>query len=113
MKAQIVSFHCVLRDKMGQLISSTFNHDIITHVEGRVQLLQGLTEGLQNLQKGEKRRIFLSAEQAYGFYDPRLVVEVSRKQLFQGDGIRPGNEVLSQSTCGEFKIFRVIQAIGD
>ena len=29
MKAQVISFHCVLRDPLGKVISSSFNHDVL------------------------------------------------------------------------------------
>jgi len=80
MKAQIVSFHCVLSDPMGKVISSTFNQDVIT-IDGQSEFLKGLTQGLQNLKKGEKRRICVAAEQAYGLYNPDLVLEVPRDRL--------------------------------
>ncbi len=113
MKAQIISFHCVLSDQMGKVISSTFNHDVITHVEGPGNLLTGLAEGLQNLRTGEKRRIYLSAEQAYGFYDPDLVIEVPRKELSDGSLLEHGHQVVSQTADGNHKIYRVVQTHGD
>ena len=78
MRAQIVSFHCVLRNLTGALISASFNQDVITDVEGRGGLLAGLVEGLRDLRKGEKRRVFVPADKAYGYYDPKLVMEVPR-----------------------------------
>lgn len=44
-------------------------------------MLSGLTKGLQNLSKGEKRTIAVSAEEAYGLYDPKKVVFFPRKKL--------------------------------
>jgi FKBP-type peptidyl-prolyl cis-trans isomerase SlyD len=113
MKAQIVSFHCILKNKVGTIISSTFNHDVITHVERPGNQLKGLIEGLQNLRKGDKRSISLSADQAYGFYKPDLVIEVSRKRLTQSDKLQVGNQVLAQSDDGETKVFRVTQINGN
>ena len=107
MKAQIVSFHCVLSDKMGRIISSTFNQDVITY--GHSDLLKGLAEKLGNLKKGEKRNICLTADQAYGFYDPKLVVIVARQQLSQGPTLIIGDRVLGQSFEGKALLFRVIQ----
>lgn len=113
MKAQIVSFHCVLKNNLGKVISSTFNHDVITQIEGAGgELLSGLVTGLQNLKKGEKRSIQLSASQAYGFYDPGLVIQVSKKRLNRGESIFNGQQVVTESYEGEMKIFRVVQAMG-
>jgi FKBP-type peptidyl-prolyl cis-trans isomerase SlyD len=74
MKAQVVSFHCVIKNKLGRVLSSTFNHDVVTgHADGE-SMLRGLVDGLQDLREGEKRRISVSAEGAYGFYDPAKVI---------------------------------------
>lgn len=82
MKMQIVSFHCVLKNKFGKVISSTFNRDILTGFsDGHKQELVALAKALQNLTTGEKRSISLSAEEAYGFYDPKMVLKVKRNEL--------------------------------
>ncbi len=115
MKARIISFHCVLRNKVGIIISSTFNHDVITHGDIRGdekpgQLLKGLADSLQGLKKGDKKEVCLSAEQAYGFYDPKLVLEVPRSGFTEGSSLQVGQQVLTQSDEGETKTFRVVQA---
>jgi FKBP-type peptidyl-prolyl cis-trans isomerase SlyD len=115
-KAQIVSFHCVLKDKIGNIISSTFNHDVITRLEdhdGSEDFLKGLAEGLQDLKKGERRRIFLPADQAYGFYDPRLVVELPRRIFERGKAIQIGHEVQTLSQAGDLRFFKVVAATSD
>lgn len=114
MRAQIVSFHCVLRSQVGdQVLSSTFNHDVITQVEGgdaEGMMLRGLAEGLQDLKKGEKRQIFLDAKQAYGFYEPRLVKKCPRQEISNGAHLQIGAEVVMHSPEGERKVFRVVEA---
>jgi FKBP-type peptidyl-prolyl cis-trans isomerase SlyD len=109
MAAQIVSFHCVLTNKVGKVLSSTFNNDVITQSEGHGDLLKGLVDGLQNLTKGEKRQISLSADRAYGFWDPRLVMECPRSRLHGGQALQAGNEVFTEGQDGERKVFRVTQ----
>ena len=67
MKAQIVSFHCTVKNKFGKVISSTFNHEILTGGQNlQADQLVALSKGLENLKAGEKRRITLDASQAYG-----------------------------------------------
>jgi FKBP-type peptidyl-prolyl cis-trans isomerase SlyD len=114
MRAQIVSFHCVLRSQVGnQVLSSTFNHDVITQIEGgdaEGMMLRGLAEGLQGLKKGEKRQIFLDAKQAYGFYEPGLVKECPRQEISNGSELEVGAEVVMRSPDGEKKVFRVVEA---
>lgn len=115
MKAKIVSFNCILRSRVGnRFISSTFNHDVITSPNGSgassEPLLSGLADSLQDLKKGEKRRIFLTAQEAYGFYDPDLVRECARGEVSDGDRLEVGSEVLARAASGERKMFRVVEA---
>jgi FKBP-type peptidyl-prolyl cis-trans isomerase SlyD len=109
MRTQVVSFHCILKNKIGQVLSSTFNQDVITDCPGQGDFLRGLSEGLKNLTKGEKRQIHLTADQAYGFYDTALVFEVPRSQLVRGEALMVGDEILHASWEGGSKVFRVIE----
>jgi FKBP-type peptidyl-prolyl cis-trans isomerase SlyD len=68
MKAQVVSFHCVLKNKLGQILSVSSNRDVLAHENSPKSLLNGLSRGLVDIRQGEKRRIFIPAEEAYGFY---------------------------------------------
>lgn len=107
MKPQVISFHCVLKNNLGKVISSTFNRDVLTHGSG--EYLTGLSEGLRNLKAGEKRRIYLPAPQAYGYYDLNLVIEVSRKRISQGNRLKPGDKVAIHIQDKKLRTFRVIQ----
>src|SRR3569833_1576318 len=94
MKPQVVSFHCILKNSMGKVLSSTFNNDVMTHPSGDAEaILVGLAEGLQNLVKGERRQIKLTAERAYGFYDPSKEIECEREEIPRGRKLRKGDEI--------------------
>lgn len=107
MKTQIVSFHCVLKNKLGKVLGSTFNHEVIAQSEGDGAMLQGLVDGMQDLHKGEKRSIFVPAEKAYGFYDQRLLIEVPRKEFSFGKELKLHDEILYPDFEGKPRSFRV------
>ncbi len=110
---QIVSFKCVLKTKLGELISSSFNREVVTHgLEEDSDRLPALIHGLKNLQMGEKRLIAIPAAEAYGLYDKDLVVEVSRKKLSSKAQIEIGQEVIVETQNGDHKPFRVIGFTG-
>ena len=114
MKVQIVSFKCILKNKLGEIVSSSVNYDVINQLEEGTKSLKGLVAGLQNVKAGEKRHIYVPADQAYGLYDPKLVVEVPRKQLLRGDQLEVGSEIMTRSTeDGHLRTFRVINAAED
>lgn len=108
MKAQIVSFHCVLKNKMGKVLSSTFNQDVITGSLNQSAPLKGLADALKGLKKGERRRVSLAAEEAYGFYDQRLVIEVPRAKQDPDGQLSVGMEILVSDGGDEPKPFRVV-----
>lgn len=111
-KAQVVSFHCVLKTQLGQVISSTVNYDVLTVPNSSAgKMLAGLNEGLEDLKEGEKRKINVSAERAYGFYDPEKVMVCSRESLDR-ENLRVGNTVVGMHE-GKSISFRVTQVSGD
>ena len=114
MRVQIVSFHCVLKDKLGQVISSSFNHDVVTTASAddpSTHSLPGLVEGLRGLKEGEKKRISVKADQAYGYYDPKLQIEVTRSSLERGKSLKVGDMVSSsQGPDGVLRTYRVVSA---
>jgi FKBP-type peptidyl-prolyl cis-trans isomerase SlyD len=93
MKAQVVSFRCTVKNQFGQVISSTFNQDVVTaHSEQGQHFLVGLAEGLRDLRTGEHRKIAVSAERAYGFYDPEKVI-VCPVDCFEGQALKVGQSL--------------------
>lgn len=120
MKAQVVSFHCVLKDQFGKILSSSFNQDVINQLEqgspaGSGQRLKGLVEAIQNVHAGERRRIAVCADDAYGPYDPRLVTRAARSELPKGDRLVIGSELVSRSGPGDGSqcTYRVIALEGE
>lgn len=113
MGAQIICFNCVLKDKYGTLISSSVNRNVLTSLPGEGGLLSGLAKGLQHLTKGEKRSIALSAEQAYGFYDPKKVILFPLRKIPDFAHLRVGQPVSIVGKSGEVRTYRVLQIYGE
>ncbi len=114
MRVQVVSFHCVLKNSLGQIISSSFNHDVVTTPASTAdegQALPGFIEGLQGLREGERKQISVSADRAYGFYDPALLVRVPRSALSGGKKMKVGDEVKGFRAKGDsMRVYRVVSA---
>jgi FKBP-type peptidyl-prolyl cis-trans isomerase SlyD len=110
MKAQIISFHCTVRNKLGRLLSSTYNQEIITNLDSDEMQLPALAKGLKNLKKGQRRKISITAEEAYGFYHPELMMEIPRKTLPQGKALNVGDKIQIHSHQRNSRFYRVVQA---
>ncbi|MDG0817237.1 FKBP-type peptidyl-prolyl cis-trans isomerase [Bdellovibrio svalbardensis] len=109
MNPQVISFNCILKDKTGKIISTTFNREVMTSIEGGGAMLSGLAEGLQNLKQGEKRLLHLPAEKAYGFYDPQKVILFPRSKLPKGSLLRVGETIIIVSKKGFKRSYRVLE----
>ena len=112
MRVQVVSFHCVLKNKLGHFISSSFNQDVSTSPPpSDSEALPGFIRALKKLKVGKKKKISVPAEEAYGFYDLGLVANVSRTKFSEGARLREGDFVRASLSekIGE-KMYRVTEA---
>src|SRR5687767_5656072 len=78
---RVVSLHYTLRDPGGRVIDTSAGGDPITYLEGAGQIITGLDEQLRIAAAGEKTRITVPAEKAYGERDPAQVQRVKRALL--------------------------------
>ena len=111
MSAQIISFNCLVKNKTGQMISTTFNRDVLTAIDGANAILAGLAKGLQQLKKGERRSITLSAEEAYGLYEPKKIIFFPRNKLSKL--IRVGEMVSITGNSGTIRTYKVVELHSD
>lgn len=112
MAVQVVSFRCVLKDKLGRVISSTINQNVLTSSVGDSNHLAALMGHLQDLQAGEFRKIDLRADEAYGFYNPKLVLVRPWEDLNFSSPLRLGERVIYETEEGR-KSFRVTEMTHD
>ncbi len=113
MQAQVVSFKCLLKNATGQVISSSFNRDVLTSLSGEGAPLKALSQALHGLEKGERRSIYLKAEEAYGFYDPSKVILFPLKKIPDFQNVRPGQTVSIVSKSKKRRNYRVLQIHGE
>ena len=111
MSVQVISFNCVLKSITGQLISSTFNRNVMNDINAPNDVLDGLVRGLQQLKKGEKRTIKLSAKDAYGLYQPTKVILFPKKKLPKQ--VRVGEIISIAGKSGRIQAYQVLQLHDD
>ncbi|RYZ80866.1 MAG: peptidylprolyl isomerase [Proteobacteria bacterium] len=113
MSVQVVSFNCVLKNNAGLLIGSSVNREVITSIEGQDCILNGLAQGLQNLKKGEKRSLKLSAAEAYGSYDPKKVIFFPRNKIPKEKTLRCGDPLIIISKTGVKRTYQIVEIHAD
>ncbi len=107
MKAQVLTFHCVLKNKLGQVLGVSFNQGVLTSVQDRGESLIGLAKVLEDIKEGEKRRIFVPADQAYGFYDLKKVFKVSIEEFSKIPQV--GQKISIESESSNYRVTDVSQ----
>ncbi len=113
MKPQVISFKCILKNSAGRLISTTFNRDVFSiNPEGERVDLPVLAKKLGTVKKGERRSIHLNAAEAFGLYNPDLVLQLPRSNLPQGYRLKLGQRLQMQSNS-VLREFRVTEVNGE
>jgi FKBP-type peptidyl-prolyl cis-trans isomerase SlyD len=106
MKAQIVSLNCVLKNRLGKVLSSSYCQDVLTCAP-QAGPLRGLGKALSGLKSGERRKIALNASEAYGFYNPELVLECAREDLPMRNELKLGQALRVEDDQGVIRMYRV------
>ncbi len=81
MKRRVISFHYTLTDPTGQTIDSSTGRDPLTFMEGAGQIIPGLEAEIGKLKAGDKRKIGVKADDAYGQRDPQALIDVPVEKL--------------------------------
>ena len=112
MAYKVVSVRCVLKDPLGHVLFSTFNRNVFPHAKTQQEELAPVSEALKKIKKGQKMKIFVPADKAYGFYDPELVIVRRFDQLSAGKPFRTGELVIYERE-GERRPYRILEVSGD
>lgn len=112
MITQVVSFHCVLKNNLGHIIGTTFNQDVLVSDPNSDSQLKGLSDGLKDLKAGEKRIVSLKAQDAYGYYNPELVLKRPLEQLDLTKPLKLGDNIVYEHN-GRRQPYRVINLDAD
>ena len=76
---KVVAVHYELKnEKDGKIVESTYDNQPLTFLFGHKNMLPKFEENLKKYKKGEKFQFMLSAEDAYGKYNPQMLIDVSK-----------------------------------
>jgi FKBP-type peptidyl-prolyl cis-trans isomerase SlyD len=77
---RVISFHYHLKDTQGQTLDQSTDGPL-SFLTGTGQIIPKLENEVSTLLIGQKKTISLSAADAYGELDPKMVMEVPRPEL--------------------------------
>ncbi|MDI7216690.1 peptidylprolyl isomerase [Leptospira santarosai] len=90
MKTRVITFHYTLHDTEGNLIDSSEGKAPLSYLEGVGHIISGLEEEIKKMETGEKKKISVSAENAYGIKDPDLIFDVPKSQFPPNEDLQIG-----------------------
>lgn len=97
----VVTIHYHLTDADGQVLDSSRDGPPLTYLHGHGNLIPGLESQLLGKVAGDQFTAEVACADAYGEYDPELVVTASRAQ-FPGDvEIEPGMRFHASTPSGQ------------
>ena len=83
-KDKVVLMHYTLTDNEGVIIGSTKDDVPMAYMQGKGNIIPGLEVEMESRKAGDKFKVNLPAENAYGKHNPELLHVVDRS-VFQGD----------------------------
>lgn len=81
MNHKVIAFHYTLRNSKNEILDQSEAAHPFTFLAGSAQIIPGLETELLKLAKGEKKKILVAAERAYGLREESLQVTVPLENL--------------------------------
>ncbi len=105
------SFHYTLTNEAGETLDSSKGAEPLTYLHGAGNIIPGLEQALEGKEAGDKFKVTIDAENAYGEKQPEMV-QVVPKSMFDGMPVEPGMQFQAQVSSGP-GIITVIEVNGD
>lgn len=112
-KNKVVLIDYVLNDENGNEIDSSKASGPLEYLHGYNNLIPGLEVLLEGKVVSDKFSAVVSPKDAYGDYNPKLVVEVPRTQFDPDLDVQIGMSFQAQTNSGENAIVHVIKVAPD
>jgi len=89
---RVIGFHYTLTDKSGTVLDSSIGDEPLYFLENTQQIIPGLEKVLALMNVGDKRKIEVKAQDAYGDINADLVVKVKRTQFPPDANLQIGDQ---------------------
>lgn len=95
-----VTLHFSVRLMDGTEMDGTFDREPATFVWGDESLLPGFEKALLGLKVGDKRSVFIDAENGFGVYNPDNIQPFQKKEFAEDLVLEPGVVVSFKDAAG-------------
>jgi FKBP-type peptidyl-prolyl cis-trans isomerase SlyD len=111
----VVLDYVLCDDETGDIIQRSIEPNVgpLSYVHGYSPILPGLHGGLEGLALGEKKKIRVPPEEAYGVPDDDAVFEVDRAELPDPENVKFGDEIIGEDEEGNEFVMHVVEVHDD
>ncbi len=99
-----VQIHYEGRLEDGTVFDSSKEREPLEFVFGEGRLIPGLEKGLEGMEEGEKKEIFVEAKDAYGERNPEALQKVPRSELPADITPEVGMQLIAQTETAEVPV---------
>jgi len=89
---RVIGFHYTLTDKAGVVLDSSVGDEPLYFLEGSQQIIPGLERVIALMNTGDKNKIEVKAQDAYGDVNQELIVKVKKTQFPPGADLKVGDQ---------------------
>lgn len=107
-----ISIEYTLTTDDGKVADTNVGQEPLVYQQGKSEILPALEQALAGLEKGQSKKVKLTAEQGYGIVQPELMQTVPAEKIPE-DARKPGTMLMAQSESGEQRPVRIHEVKGE
>ncbi len=100
----VVSITYTLTDDEGVIIDSNEGRPALVYLQGHDNISPGLEKGLEGASVGEKRKVDVAPDDAYGDVDEERIYELSKEEFPEEMPLEEGMQFVAETASGEMAI---------
>lgn len=109
----VVAFHYTLTNSDGETLDTSSGGEPLKYLHGASNIVPGLEKALEGKSAGDKLKVAVKPQDAYGEVNPELVQKVPRAAFDGAPEIKPGMQFQAQGPNGQVQIITVREVAGD
>lgn len=107
-----VTIAYTLYDEDGDVIDRSDAEEPLTYVHGYGQIVPGLEQAMEGMERGQTRSVVIPPDKGYGEYDEDGVFEVERSEFPDPENVKVDDEFVAEGPDGDEVAMRIVE-VGD
>ena len=96
----IVTLNYTLTDDENKTLDTSVGGEPLVYLHGAQNIIPGLEEALESRKKGDKFKVSIAAEKAYGEHMEEMIQNIPKNQFPPGQDLQPGMKFQANSPQG-------------